>query len=955
MMRSRWVAGCVLIAGACSAQAAGNVVISQVYGAGSNANATYQNDFVELFNRGATAVNLSGWTVQYSSATGTGNFSGNGIAALSGTLQPGQYYLVKLAAGNPLNGVPLPVAADATASTPNLSGTAGKVVLVNSSAGLTCNGSSNPCTPAQLAQIVDLVGYGAANYSEGGSPAPAPSITTADFRLNAGCTDTDINSADFTTGAPLPRNTSSPLSPCGSPSNAPVIASCPANFAVELGTGGAANLGASDADGFVTSAAITSSPVSGITLGPVTSGSTLTTQLLISGAAAAGNHPVTVTFTNSDTTPQTATCTIAVNVAAVTGSVRIHDIQAAAHISPLNGQSVGGVPGIVTAVKSNGFYLQDPVPDANDATSEGIFVFTSSAPTVSVGDSVKVSGTVSEFRPGGSDGLTNLTTTEIVSPVIVTVSSGNALPAPIVIGAGGRQPPTVIIDDDATGNVETSGLFQPATDGIDFFESLEGMLVRVNNPVAVGPTNSFDETALLADGGANSTLRTPRGGVVISATDFNPDRLIITDGLAATPVVNVGATLASFTAVVDYGFGNFMLSPTAPVAVTSNSLTAETTAITGGPSNLTVASYNVENLAATNPATKFAGLASQIVNNLHSPDIVALMEVQDNNGATDNGVVDASQTFSTLLTAIQTAGGPAYQVRSINPVNDQDGGEPGGNIRVAFMFNPARVSFTDRAGGTSTSATTVSNVDGVPQLSASPGRIAPTNTAWNASRKPLVGEFVFNGRRLFLIANHFNSKGGDDPLLGHAQPPVRSSEIQRHQQAALVNGFVKDILAVNANASVMVLGDLNDFQFSDTLDVLKNGNVLQDLIDTLPANEQYSYVFEGNSQVLDHTLVSNALATYASPVLDVVHANAEFAVQTSDHDPDVVRLTLSKAGDVDGDGDVDRNDINAITAARNTNPNGPFDPRDANGDGRIDLTDVRFATTACTRPGCAVQ
>ena len=99
MMRSRWVAGCVLIAGACSAHAAGNVVISQVYGAGSNSGAAYQNDFVELFNRGTTPVSLAGWTIQYASATGTGNFSANGIAALSGTLQPGQYYLVKLAGG----------------------------------------------------------------------------------------------------------------------------------------------------------------------------------------------------------------------------------------------------------------------------------------------------------------------------------------------------------------------------------------------------------------------------------------------------------------------------------------------------------------------------------------------------------------------------------------------------------------------------------------------------------------------------------------------------------------------------------------------------------------------------------------------------------------------------------------------------------------------------------------
>ena len=952
-MRSRWVASCVLIAGVCSSAHAADVVISQVYGAGGNGGAIYQNDFVELFNRSSGPVNLSGWSVQYGSSTGTGTFANNGVVSLSGVLQPGQYYLVKLAAGTAGAGAPLPTP-DASGTRPDLSGTAGKIVLADTG-GLACNGSN--CTADQLSHIVDFVGYGGANYFEGSGPAPAASTTLSLYRRSAGCTDSDNNSADFTTGAPAARNTASPLSPCGSgPSNAPVIASCPANFAVELGTGGAANLSASDADGFVLSAAITSSPVSGITLGPVTSGATLNTQLLVSSSAAAGNYPVTVTFTNSDTTPQTASCTIAVNVAAPSGAVRIHDIQGKAHVSPLNGQSVSGVPGIVTGKKSNGFYMQDPNPDADVATSEGIFVFTSSAPSVSVGDSVKVSGTVQEFRPGGSDGVTNLTLTEISgTPVVITVSSGNPLPAAVVIGAGGRQPPTVVIDDDATGSVETSGTFDATTDGVDFFESLEGMRVHVNNPVAVGPTNSFNETPLLADNGVNSTVRTPRGGIVISATDFNADRIIITDSLAPQPSVNVGATLSSFDAIVDYNFKNFMLSPTTTVGVLSNTLTAETTAITGSPSNLTVASYNVENLAATNAASKFAGLATQIVNNLHSPDIVALMEVQDNNGATDDGTVDASQTFSKLLTAILTAGGPNYQVRSINPVNDADGGEPGGNIRVAFMFNPARVGFTDRAGGTPTSATTVNNVGGVPQLSASPGRIDPANSAWNASRKPLAGEFTFNGRRLFLIANHFNSKGGDDPLYGRFQPPVRSSEIQRHQQAALVNGFVKNLLAVDANAGVVVLGDLNDFQFSDTLAVVKDGNVLQDLIDTLPANEQYSYVFEGNSQVLDHTLVSNSLATYASPVLDVVHANAEFAVQTSDHDPDVVRITVPKAGDVDGDGDIDRNDITAITAARNTNPNGPFDPRDANGDGRIDLTDVRFATTACTRPGCAVQ
>ncbi len=114
-------------------------------------------------------------------------------------------------------------------------------------------------------------------------------------------------------------------------------------------------------------------------------------------------------------------------------------------------------------------------------------------------------------------------------------------------------------------------------------------------------------------------------------------------------------------------------------------------------------------------------------------------------------------------------------------------------------------------------------------------------------------------------------------------------------------------------------------------------------------------MFEGNSQVLDHILISPALAGFAGPELDIVHTNSEFADQTSDHDPDVLRLRLPVAGDADGDGDVDQDDINLITAARNTSASGPFDPRDLNHDGKIDALDARLAVNACTRARCAVQ
>ncbi|BAZ15815.1 5'-nucleotidase/2',3'-cyclic phosphodiesterase [Calothrix sp. NIES-4071] len=574
--------------------------------------------------------------------------------------------------------------------------------------------------------------------------------------------------------------------------------------------------------------------------------------------------------------------------AAVTPT-RIRDIQGAAHISPLVGQTVNNVAGIVTTVRSNGFYYQDPNPDNNDATSEGIFVFTSSAPTVAVGDSILVSGTVTEFRAGNNSD--NLTITEITSPTVTKLSSGNALPTAIVLGNGGRSIPTQVIDNDAaSGNVENAGtVFDPAQDGIDFYESLEGMRVQINNAVSVSPTNNFGEIWVLADNGANATGRTARGGIGISANDFNPERIQI-DPTGTAPTVNVGATFDTIIGVVDYSFNNYEVIPTSLTVTSQGSLTREVTNLTSSANQLTVGTFNVENLDPSDGASKFNALADRIVNNLKAPDILTIEEIQDNNGATNDSVVDATTTYQTLINAIAAAGGPTYQFRQINPADDQDGGEPGGNIRVGFLYNPNRVEFVDRPGGGSLTNTTVSNVGGVPQLSASPGRIDPTNSAFNSSRKPLVGEFKFNGQTVFIVGNHFNSKGGDDPLYGPTQPPVLSSETQRNQQATIVKNFVESILAVDANANVIVMGDLNDFEFSNPLTILESGG-LNTLIETLPLQERYTYNFQGNAQSLDHILVSNNLLNKLDG-FDVVHINSEFADQISDHDPSVARFNI---------------------------------------------------------------
>jgi uncharacterized protein len=205
---------CLFLMGSWSQTRAQQVVISQLYGGGTGA--TYQNDYVELFNRGNAPVVVSGWSLQYASATGTGNFGANTVVNLTGTIAPGRYYLVQLAAGT--TGSPLPVTADLANTGLNLSGTAGKVVLVNTTAGLPCNGGSTPCSGTALSSIVDLVGYGTANYFET-TVAPAPSATNAIFRAQNGCQDTNNNGSDFVAAAANPRNSASPLNTCGTVSN----------------------------------------------------------------------------------------------------------------------------------------------------------------------------------------------------------------------------------------------------------------------------------------------------------------------------------------------------------------------------------------------------------------------------------------------------------------------------------------------------------------------------------------------------------------------------------------------------------------------------------------------------------------------------------------------------------------------------------------------------------------
>jgi predicted extracellular nuclease len=589
--------------------------------------------------------------------------------------------------------------------------------------------------------------------------------------------------------------------------------------------------------------------------------------------------------------------------------MQIGQVQGAAHFSPFSGQLVK-VEGVVIAERGSNTWIQDPTPDGDNATSEAVLVFGSAVSNaVVVGDHVHVRGTVTEFRPGctpscapTSSAFSNLTITELASPGLGVTKLGTAdLPAATVIGTGGRVPPTDVIENDsATGNVETSNTFDPSQDGIDFYETLESMLVQVLNPVVVGPRNSFGEIFVLADDGAAASVRTVRGGIVVRDVDpgtvgdyrlgdFNPERIMLDDLFVATPSVDVADHFTAAAGVMTYDFANYKIGVSSILAEIDGGLQRE---ITRAPTDqeVVVGTYNVENLDPSDGS--FARHADLIVNHLRSPDVLAIEEIQDNDGATNTSVTDASVTWNALIAAIGAAGGPLYEFRQIDPVDDQDGGEPGGNIRVGFLFRTDRgASFIDRPGGDSTTPTTVVNEPSGPELSFSPGRVDPLNPAYASSRKPLAGEFRMHGKKVFVVALHLSSKGGDQPLLGRFQPPARSSEVARHAQAQSVNDFVDEIVAADPNANVIVLGDVNDFDFSETVQILEGG-VLTTLMDTLPPAERYSYVFEGNSQVLDQILVSNNLLGNFTIDYDPVHVNSEFADQASDHDPQVARLDL---------------------------------------------------------------
>ncbi|SIS42239.1 immunoglobulin-like domain-containing protein [Salimicrobium flavidum] len=570
-----------------------------------------------------------------------------------------------------------------------------------------------------------------------------------------------------------------------------------------------------------------------------------------------------------------------------------HDIQGAGHFSPYEGDTMSKVQGVVThnldrGYFPKGFYIQSLEQDGDIGTSEGLFVV--SDKEFEPGTVVSVNGMVEERKPDLPDYMSTeneLTTTQIVASDITETGIAD-VPAPVTIGED-RPQPSVIDDDNRT-------TFDAQDDALDYYESMEGMRVDMETPTVSSPIDHNEVTVLPE--GADDVPRTKAGGALLQEDDVNPERVIVDlEGYASTATypATVGDQYeGSITGIVDYDFSNFqVLATEAPPELDQQDYEPSSTELDRASEKLNVATYNIENFTPDDAGQKANKIADSIAKNMKQPDVIGLVEVQDNNGATDDGTVSAEQSAQVLIDAIESAGGPTYEYTDIPPVDNAEGGEPGGNIRVGFLYNPDRVSLKDGADkGGSEEAVAYENGD----LTLNPGRVSPNSEALEGVRIPLAAEFTFQGEDVIVVANHFNSKGDDSALYGLTQPPIKASEEQRHAVAEEVNGFVDGILEDDPDANVVVLGDMNDFQFSETLDILK-GDDMTNMIETLPEDEQYTYNYTGNSQVLDHILVNNSLA--GSTTADILNINSDFSAvegRASDHDPVLAQIDFGLDG-----------------------------------------------------------
>lgn len=912
------VAALALLAGFGCGSAQAAVVISQVFGGGGNTGSTYTHDFMEIFNAGSTTQDLTGWSIQYASSTG----SSWSVTPLTGViLQPGQYYLIQQAQGAG-GTTPLPTP-DATGSIA-MAGANAKVALSNSTTAL-----SGTCPSG--AAVLDLVGTGSANCP---NPAGAMSAVNSAIRNGGGCDNTGVNSADFTIATANPRNTATPTAPCGG-GGTPAISVAnialaegnagltPFVFTVQLsqpaGAGGV-NFSYTTQDGTALAGVDYNTASGNGTIAQGASSTTIQVDVIANTVTEPDSQFTLALSGITGALPATLNATATIEDDDI-GTFAIHDIQGPGSASPNAGQTVNTNGNIVTAVDTNGFFIQarDASADADPMTSEGIYVFTGSVPTVQLADEINLTADVSEFF-----GLTELSNISALS----IISTGNTLP-------------TAVVFDASRPSQDVNAL----SCGTSNFECYEGMRVQIGNGIVARANLSFGTdpyAQIFASASGERSLRTP--GVLyplVPGVD-NPDAgtfggnphifEIDLDALGAVPANTAvtGGSRFTATGVITYTFGDYELWPTAFNVTEANTMPRAVRAGQGG-AELRIGSFNMLRLCdtaanttftcgdngepnAAQLALKLARLSDYVGNVLELPDLLAVVEVEN------IGVL------TQLAAKIQTDFGTIY-----TPYLEE--GNDGGGIDVGYLVQSALIS----------------NVV-VTQLDADETWTDPDDGQLDTlhDRPSLKLEGTFAGQNFATIVVHPKSRSCVDAPTGASctQANVDRNRLKRFTQARSIALRVQEEQVAQPNRPLLVIGDFNDYQFSDgfvnitgliegTYD--DDANVIDlgtpnivtpplwNAVTSLPANEQYSFLFTQQfgailgytpppsgfdtgrdvpiMQVLDHALLNgSARALFAGfefgrGDLDAADEDAEIsttAIGVSDHDGFVVRLVLDR-------------------------------------------------------------
>ncbi|KAI0090862.1 DNase I-like protein [Irpex rosettiformis] len=604
---------------------------------------------------------------------------------------------------------------------------------------------------------------------------------------------------------------------------------------------------------------------------------------------------------------------------ALTNAATIAQIKGDSFLSPLAGQVVYNVTGIVTAKDRYGLWLTDePSRDGHVSSSLRVFGSTVAVRNTRVGDKISLSGTVTEYRK--LDRPDDLSLTELSSPGQVIVHSTGHKIDPVVLGHA-RIPPTGPLSSldvgsegwlSVPGNVslltDVNPTLQPTLYGLDFWESLEGRLVTIPNPVALDFPSWMGAIWVRGDWPVQGLNK--RGGLtIVNGKDDIPyahsEAIPLgrpLDG-SRNPKSTIGVKFENITGIVTYQFGFYTILPlTAPaiVSVPDEEPLPSSIIALDDPCELTIGDYNVENMSPR--SHHISKVANHIANYLNAPDIMFLQEIQSDSGSTDNGIVTANKTLKALTNAIERARkGVRYEFVNIEPEDNVDGGKPGSNIRVAYLWRPERVSLVGGSPrGNATQATeAIKGKDEKLSLSLNPGRINPLSPAWEDSRKPLAAMWqTTTGEHFYTVNVHFSSKRGSSPSHGNPRPPVNGHNARRTYQVNVTADFISTLLQHSPNASVILAGDMNEYL--QTRSVFHSfNNLLFDIneLSSVSPTERYTYVYEQHTQEIDHIFVSESVAKRGTEV-EHIHVNTwakSVGERASDHDPTVARVRVCES------------------------------------------------------------